>query len=40
MHISQNPYDLFPIIDVPSKILTILSNNKEKIKLKNAFKAL
>ena len=40
MHISQNPKDLLPIVDVPSKILTILSNYKEKIKLKNASKVL
>ena len=34
MHVSQKPKDLLPIVAVPSKNLTISSNNKEKIKLK------
>ena len=40
MHISQKPKDILPIVDVPSKTLTILNNRKEKIKLKNASKVL
>ena len=36
MHISQKPKDLLPIVDVPSKTLTILSNIKEKLKLKKS----
>ena len=40
MHISQKPKDLLAIVDVPRKNFTILNNNKEKIKLKIAFKVL
>ena len=40
MHISQKPKDVLPIVDVQSKFLTILSNNKLKIKMKNASKVL
>ena len=35
MHIYQKPKDLLPNVNVPSKILTILSNNKAKTKTKN-----
>ena len=38
MHISQKPKDLLPIVDIPSKFLTTLSNNKGK--MKNASKVL
>ena len=40
MHISKKSTDLLPIVDVLSKIWTILSNSKEKLKLKNASKVL
>ena len=32
LHISQKPKDLLPIVNEPSQILTILSNNKAENK--------